>query len=211
MSMPVCPKRLSSMYRLVRGERVHRRDRDIAGRHHRHAHHARAAANQDAAGGLVQQTEDSVGPYLLHDFFLFHVVRYGAPPRKVFFLARRAFDGMFDSGYHFEMAARVLYTSLRATVQTVVHAGRPQGGLGGAVAARRLAHAQRRFGSRCGWPKSTSWPEAFTPASIHRTMPAVISEKASPKHLAATPSQRTRRHPAPSPVRSTPHRICTRS
>ena len=51
----------------------------------------------DAQGGLQQQTEDTVGPYLLHDFFLYHCVRYGAPPRKVFYLARRAFAGKFEA------------------------------------------------------------------------------------------------------------------
>jgi NAD+ synthase (glutamine-hydrolysing) len=42
-------------------------------------------------GKLKQKTEDTVGPYVLHDFFLFHHVRYGYPPRKIFYLARLAF------------------------------------------------------------------------------------------------------------------------
>jgi len=42
---------------------------------------------------LQQQTEESIGPYLLHDFFLFQVVRNGFEPRKVFFLAQQAFAG----------------------------------------------------------------------------------------------------------------------
>jgi NAD+ synthase (glutamine-hydrolysing) len=42
-------------------------------------------------GQLEQKTEDTVGPYELHDFFLFHVVRYGCRPAKVFALARHAF------------------------------------------------------------------------------------------------------------------------
>lgn len=44
-------------------------------------------------GQLQQRTEDAIGPYVLHDFFLFCHVRYGYPPRKVFFLARQAFGG----------------------------------------------------------------------------------------------------------------------
>ena len=44
-------------------------------------------------GKLAQETEASVGPYELHDFFLFHVVRNGAGPAKVFALARHAFAG----------------------------------------------------------------------------------------------------------------------
>ncbi len=66
-----------------------------------------------ADGQLVQQTEDSVGPYAMHDFFLFHVVRYGAPPRKVFFLARQAFDGVFDSAVILRWL-RVFYARLFA-------------------------------------------------------------------------------------------------
>ncbi len=42
-------------------------------------------------GGTLQETEVTIGPYLLHDFFLFQVVRFGYPPRKVFFLAQQAF------------------------------------------------------------------------------------------------------------------------
>ncbi|MFN8493107.1 MAG: NAD(+) synthase [Caldilineaceae bacterium] len=40
---------------------------------------------------LQQETESSIGPYVLHDFFLFNAVRYGFAPRKVFFLAQQAF------------------------------------------------------------------------------------------------------------------------
>jgi len=47
-------------------------------------------------GELAQRTEDVVGPYELHDFFLFHIVRYGTRPAKVFALARMAFGGSYD-------------------------------------------------------------------------------------------------------------------
>ena len=43
-------------------------------------------------GQLQQKTEDTIGPYPLHDFFLYHHVRYGMPPRKIFWLAKRAFS-----------------------------------------------------------------------------------------------------------------------
>ena len=46
-------------------------------------------------GALQQETEATIGPYVLHDFFLFYSVRYGFGPRKVFYLARRAFDGVY--------------------------------------------------------------------------------------------------------------------
>jgi len=44
---------------------------------------------------LQQETEVSIGPYVLHDFFLFYAVRYGFAPRKVFFLAQQAFAGKY--------------------------------------------------------------------------------------------------------------------
>ena len=42
------------------------------------------------------QTEDIVGPYALHDFFLYHVLRFGFAPKKVYALACRAFKDDFD-------------------------------------------------------------------------------------------------------------------
>lgn len=50
----------------------------------------------DATGQIAQKTEDIIGPYDLHDFFLFHVLRNGFGPRKIAFLAERAFAGTFD-------------------------------------------------------------------------------------------------------------------
>jgi len=38
-------------------------------------------------GEITQKTEDLVGPYELHDFFLYHAIRWGCPPRKVFRMA----------------------------------------------------------------------------------------------------------------------------
>jgi NAD+ synthase (glutamine-hydrolysing) len=46
---------------------------------------------------ISQQTEDIVGPYELHDFFLYHVVRWGRPPARVFALARIAFEGAYSA------------------------------------------------------------------------------------------------------------------
>ena len=50
----------------------------------------------DEQGNIAQQTEDLVGPYALHDFFLFYAVRYGFEPEKIFQLAQMAFEGDFD-------------------------------------------------------------------------------------------------------------------
>ena len=48
-------------------------------------------------GGISQRTEDIIGPYELHDFFLYHIVRYGAPPEKVGFLAKQAFGSKYSA------------------------------------------------------------------------------------------------------------------
>jgi NAD+ synthase (glutamine-hydrolysing) len=42
------------------------------------------------AAGAMQSTEGTIGPYELHDFFLYHFVRYGAPPERILYLARHA-------------------------------------------------------------------------------------------------------------------------
>lgn len=47
-------------------------------------------------GTISQVTEDLVGPYALHDFFLYHMVRGGARPKKLFALAKAAFAGNYD-------------------------------------------------------------------------------------------------------------------
>ena len=50
----------------------------------------------DKSGNIAQKTEDLVGPYILHDFFLYYVVRCGFAPDKVRYLACRAFEDLFD-------------------------------------------------------------------------------------------------------------------
>lgn len=47
-------------------------------------------------GKIEQQTESVVGPYILHDFFLYHFMRYGASPDKIKYIASKTFDGMYD-------------------------------------------------------------------------------------------------------------------
>ncbi len=47
----------------------------------------------DSEGNIKQKTEDLVGPYELHDFFLYHFLRFGYHPQKLYILAQRAFDG----------------------------------------------------------------------------------------------------------------------
>ena len=50
----------------------------------------------DKAGNILQQTESSIGPYVLHDFYLYHFLKYGASPKKIYFLAKETFKGKFD-------------------------------------------------------------------------------------------------------------------
>ena len=50
----------------------------------------------DAAGNIAQKTEDIVGPYELHDFYLYRFLRRGDAPAKIYYLARRAFAGRYD-------------------------------------------------------------------------------------------------------------------
>ena len=45
---------------------------------------------------ISQVTEDIVGPYELHDFYLYYAIRWGFPPRKILRLAERAFEGRYS-------------------------------------------------------------------------------------------------------------------
>lgn len=49
-----------------------------------------------AEGEISQKTEDIVGPYELHDFFLYYMVRCGFPPQKILRIAEQSFSGRFD-------------------------------------------------------------------------------------------------------------------
>ncbi|MFN4261355.1 MAG: NAD(+) synthase [Gemmataceae bacterium] len=64
----------------------------------------------DEDGQITQETEAVIGPYELHDFFLFHVLRYGAPPEKILYLAEHA---RFDRPYTPEEIRRWLAVFLR--------------------------------------------------------------------------------------------------
>ena len=47
-------------------------------------------------GTIAQETENLVGPYELHDFFMYHILRFGVNPKKLFKIACIAFDGIYD-------------------------------------------------------------------------------------------------------------------
>ncbi len=51
----------------------------------------------DENGTISQKTEDLVGPYELHDFFLYYILRYGFSPKKIYRMALNAFDGTYDA------------------------------------------------------------------------------------------------------------------
>ncbi len=48
-------------------------------------------------GKISQKTEETVGPYELHDFFLYYMIRYGFTPSKIYRMALQAFDGSYDA------------------------------------------------------------------------------------------------------------------
>jgi len=62
----------------------------------------------DAGGAIAQKTEETIGPYELHDFFLYHAIRHGFGPRKVLGLARQAFLDSYD-GEELTKWLRVFY------------------------------------------------------------------------------------------------------
>lgn len=51
----------------------------------------------DKDGKIAQKTEDVVGPYELHDFFLYYLVRFGFTPSKIYYLAKIAFNQKYDN------------------------------------------------------------------------------------------------------------------
>lgn len=51
----------------------------------------------DDNGNIKQKTEDLVGPYELHDFFLYHFIRNGFTPQKIYFMAQKTFEGTHDA------------------------------------------------------------------------------------------------------------------
>ena len=67
----------------------------------------------DENGNIKQKTEDLVGPYELHDFFLYHFLRFGSHPSKIYFLAQKAFAGIYNNA----TVKKWLYTFFRRFFQ----------------------------------------------------------------------------------------------
>jgi len=51
----------------------------------------------DEKGQIAQRTEDKIGPYELNDFFIYHFLRFGFRPSKLYFLAQEAYYGVYDN------------------------------------------------------------------------------------------------------------------
>jgi NAD+ synthase (glutamine-hydrolysing) len=47
---------------------------------------------KDSKGNIIQKTEDILGPYELHDFFLYHFIKHGSSKERILFLAKEAFN-----------------------------------------------------------------------------------------------------------------------
>ena len=89
-------------------------------------------------GKISQRTEDLVGPYELHDFFLYYAVRWAFSPRKVLRMAEYAFGRSYDRA----TLLKWLNNFYRPTVQAFLSARRSQGGFPHSVSPRRLADAK---------------------------------------------------------------------
>ncbi len=98
-------------------------------------------------GEIAQKTEDIVGPYDLHDFFLYHFVRYGETPDKIFREAKAAFAGEFDD----ETIKKWLNTFLRRFYsQQFKRSALPDGPKVGSVALSPRGD-WRMPSDACGW------------------------------------------------------------
>lgn len=67
----------------------------------------------DENGNIQQKTEDLVGPYELHDFFLYHFLRFGFRPAKIYYLARHAFGELSNHPYDEQIIKKWLTTFCR--------------------------------------------------------------------------------------------------
>ncbi len=53
----------------------------------------------DETGEIAQKTEDTVGPYILHDFFMFYTIRYGMSPKKLLYIAKTTFADEYSEEF----------------------------------------------------------------------------------------------------------------
>ena len=67
-------------------------------------------------GKISQKTEHIVGPYELHDFFLYHLMRFGSKPSKILRLAEVAFEGIYDREVILEWLQKIFCTAIQTFV-----------------------------------------------------------------------------------------------
>ena len=110
---------------------------------------------------LEQKTEDTIGPYELHDFFLFQFLRHQFPPAKIFFLARHAFAGAYDDAT-IRKWLTVFYR--RFFSQQFKRSSMPDGPKVGSVASRRAATGACPATPAVlpGWPSLSRSPADWT-------------------------------------------------
>jgi len=53
----------------------------------------------DESGEIVQKTEDTVGPYILHDFFMYYTIRFGMSPKKLLYIAKTTFADEYSEEF----------------------------------------------------------------------------------------------------------------
>ena len=98
-------------------------------------------------GVISQKTEDLVGPYELHDFFLYYMLRWTFPPKKIFRLAQNAFAGEYDDETILKWLKTFyrrffMQTFLCTAVQAFLSAGWSESRKRCSVTARRPSHAK---------------------------------------------------------------------
>ena len=115
-------------------------------------------------GEIVQRSEDIVGPYELHDFFLYHLLRFGSGPRRMARLALHAFDGRYDLGDHPPLAAGLRAPLLRQPVQARLRCPTAPRSAPAAPCRRAATGACRPTPRRrCGWRKPRRSPSSWMP------------------------------------------------
>jgi NAD+ synthase (glutamine-hydrolysing) len=72
---------------------------------------------KDKNGEISQKTEDILGPYELHDFFLYHFVRFGETPEKILFLSNIAFKGIYEPAF----IEKYFKFFIHSTIQTICY------------------------------------------------------------------------------------------
>ena len=95
-------------------------------------------------GDIAQKTEDLVGPYELHDFYLYYMLRFGFSPEKIFTLAVNAFAGVYEKETILKWLKYFIVDFSRSS-SNVLSAGRTESRKRSSFAARRLENAKRRM------------------------------------------------------------------